>query len=93
MTAGSPLACRLDALTDEQHARRTALGARLRPRATDVRELEDRYGLRLPSDPTTLSEATEFAALGGGAAHSSASPSNWSRMPVRRGCTSRGRRA
>ena len=60
---GSPLACRMSALTAEQHARRRDLASRLRPLVSEVMPMANGYALRLPAQDDVLMQATEFVTL------------------------------
>jgi hypothetical protein len=65
MAAGktSVIACNLEALTREERGRREELAARVRSLASEIAELEDGYGLRLPPDASVAHEAMEWILL------------------------------
>ncbi len=59
----SPFYCDLDALDAAERQRRTALFARVRAAAGEVRELSDGYALRLSAGADAARDALEFALL------------------------------
>jgi hypothetical protein len=62
-TQESPIACRMSALTPEQHARRRELVSLLRPVVGQIVAMPDGYALRLPDKDDVLLQATELVTL------------------------------
>ena len=60
MTPRSPIACRMDALTPEERARRSAVLAILTERTSEVIDTGDGLAFYLRNDPDTPALAGEF---------------------------------
>ncbi len=55
--------CNLDALNDEERARRAALQASLRPRVLEIRSVPSGYALRIAPGESLRPEVEEFISL------------------------------
>ena len=61
--ADFPIACDLSVLTDEQHRRLTQIWEEVIRARQEVSELSNGYGLRFPSDVSTVLTLAEFMTL------------------------------